>query len=511
MREQTPADRPNGHLATAPGSHRREQTDQTEQPPADPNIWKPVGDGAWVGSRASERYPVYTRGNAGEVYPEVFTPLSFSVAAQSGDLGFRNAVLRTGLVRRRDIDEAADVGVGNGVFGGYAYLNLTFARLVALRLFGARLEDVDVQFMGAGDPPAHRPDKRDRWILGTLRGMRYQWRTLRATDPPPELARDQQRVEEFLAGLPDPAAASDSELRGDIDELMPMFADLFEQHLVISGQAGLAVGTLTNLCGQYLDDPSLAVTLLSGLGDVESAEPAQAMWALSRIEPTSPEFDTAFAAFLAQHGCRGPNEWDTAFDTWETEPELARALVDRMRLADDSHEPARQTARLARERIEAEGEALARLSGIRQRVFRRVLRSARMFSRARSGPRRPSSAPSTAHVWPPRSSTADSSSVPAASAATCGTSPRASSTTTSPTRPRSPRPSAAGGACTPSCAAASHRSTSRERCRRSTRGSSGTPRWSRRRWARSSRDFPAARGRPPARPGSSPIRPTRPL
>jgi hypothetical protein len=40
-------------------------------------VWKPVGDGAWVGSRVSTRFPVYTRGNAGEVYPEVFRPLSF--------------------------------------------------------------------------------------------------------------------------------------------------------------------------------------------------------------------------------------------------------------------------------------------------------------------------------------------------------------------------------------------------------------------------------------------------
>jgi pyruvate,water dikinase len=213
--------------------------------------------------------------------------------------------------------------------------------------------------------------------------MRYQWRTLRATEPPPELARDQQRVEEFLASLPDPTTASDDELRGDIDELMPMFAGLFEQHLVISGQAGLAVGTLATLCEQYLDDPSLAVILLAGLGDIESAEPAQAMWELSRIDPDSPEFGPAFAAFLAEHGCRGPNEWDTAFDTWDTEPELARVLIDRMRLADESHEPARQRARLARQRIEAEGEALARLSGLRERLFRRVLRSARMFSQAR--------------------------------------------------------------------------------------------------------------------------------
>ena len=30
--------------------------------------WKPIGNGRWVGSDASERFPVYTRGKAGEVY-----------------------------------------------------------------------------------------------------------------------------------------------------------------------------------------------------------------------------------------------------------------------------------------------------------------------------------------------------------------------------------------------------------------------------------------------------------
>ena len=44
-------------------------------------IWKRIGDGEWVGSDRSEKFPVYTRGNAGEVYPEVFTPLSFSIAS----------------------------------------------------------------------------------------------------------------------------------------------------------------------------------------------------------------------------------------------------------------------------------------------------------------------------------------------------------------------------------------------------------------------------------------------
>ena len=42
---------------------------------------------------------------------------------------------------------------------------------------------------------------------------------------------------------------------------------------------------------------------------------------------------------IERFGSRGPNEWDTAFDTWETDPALALTLIDRMRAADDDHDP----------------------------------------------------------------------------------------------------------------------------------------------------------------------------
>lgn len=372
------------------------------------SIWKVVGDGQWVGSEPSRRYPVYTRGNAGEVYPEVFTPLSFSIAAEPSDQAFRNAVARTGLVSAKDLAEPPDVGVGSGVFGGYAYLNLSLARLAAVRLPGGEVDDVDTQYMGAGDPPPYRPDPRDRDRRASLRGLRYLLRTLRATDVP-TLRDDQRRVDDFLARLPDPADATDAQLRDDVDRLMPMFAELFENHLVVSGQAGLAVGTLTNLCDRFLGDARRAVALISGLGDVDSAAPSRGLWSLGRTVADSAEltaaydegvaglegrlrvaggadatrFVQAFDDFLVVHGCRGPNEWDTAFDTWETDPSLALALVERLRLADQSHDPTTQAIRLARRRTEAESEAVARLRRPQRRIFRTVLRSARLFTQAR--------------------------------------------------------------------------------------------------------------------------------
>ncbi|MDH3679641.1 MAG: PEP-utilizing enzyme [Acidimicrobiia bacterium] len=376
-------------------------------------IWKPILDGtgdteeSWVGHDASERFPVYTRGNAGEVYPEVFTPLSFSVAAEAGEKAMRNAILTSGLVRPKELEGIPiSTAIGSGVFGGYAYLNLSIQRLAAARTPGGKATDADVNYLGVGDPPPHEPLPGERNLVATLAGLRYLWRTVR-TDDLPELADDQRLVDEYLGMLSDPETSTDAELRSSIDELMPLFADLFERHLIVSFAAGMTVAVLTGLCDRQLDDPTLAVRLLAGLGDVDSAAPSRAIWELSRLAQATPAVAAAFDAgghglwerlqadpeaasfvdrfqvFLEQYGSRGPNEWDTAFDTWETDPALALTMVDRMFAADDSHDPVRQHRRLAEDAAEAEAKALAELPRLARWPFRKILAAARLYSRSR--------------------------------------------------------------------------------------------------------------------------------
>jgi pyruvate,water dikinase len=56
-------------------------------------------------------------------------------------------------------------------------------------------------------------------------------------------------------------------------------------------------------------------------------------------DATVADFVQAFDDFLYRYGSRGPNEWETRSPTWETEPELALAAIDRMRLVDASRSP----------------------------------------------------------------------------------------------------------------------------------------------------------------------------
>jgi rifampicin phosphotransferase len=53
-----------------------------------------------------------------------------------------------------------------------------------------------------------------------------------------------------------------------------------------------------------------------------------------------PAFAAQFAGFLRDFGYRGPSEWDIGADSWETRPELALGLVDRLRQLGDESAPA---------------------------------------------------------------------------------------------------------------------------------------------------------------------------
>ncbi len=376
-------------------------------------IWKPIGgstdpNDVWVGHDTSSLFPVYTRGNAGEVYPEVFTPMSFSVAAEAGERAMRAAILHSGLIRPDELDDVPiTTAVGSGVFGGYAYLNLSIQRTASARMPGGKPEDADMSFLGVGDPPPHTPIPGEKNWRASLAGLRYVVTLMRTTELP-ELAADQRRVEAYLAALPTLDGASDQDLRGATsDEFISFFEELFERHLKVSFGAGLAIGVLSNLCDRNFDDPELAVRLLAGLGDIDSAAPSLALWKLSRIANASPtvtaafdegvgglmarlralpdagRFLDAFAVFIAEFGSRGPNEWDTAFDTWETDPELALALIDRLRGTDESHDPERQLTKLSAERAQLEAETLARLDRVSRFFFTKALRAAQLYSQSR--------------------------------------------------------------------------------------------------------------------------------
>ena len=95
----------------------------------------------WVIDRQpSHRFPVYTRGNSGEVFPNVMTPMTGSLIGDASADGQTRAMRDLGLVIDKDF---AQLGAAStGVFGGYLYGNLSLIRVVSERMPGMSADDV---------------------------------------------------------------------------------------------------------------------------------------------------------------------------------------------------------------------------------------------------------------------------------------------------------------------------------------------------------------------------------
>ncbi|MEM7274562.1 MAG: PEP-utilizing enzyme [Actinomycetota bacterium] len=364
-----------------------------------------------VETALSEQYPFYTRANVGEVFPDPVVPLSFSFAFQDetklggSEIGFRRAYERIGVMEASEFPP--DECLFLGVVGGYAYLNASALRMLGHRAPGMTYKDIDDAFFGdaPGVPEFVARPGDDRPDLTEKIGATFNWAL--TTDGLPDVAAFEELVNRLRAERPDYGAMGDRELLDHVWALLDAhFCDLFTEHIYISFLATLPIGIITKVC-EAVGQPESTLKLLAGLGDVESAAPSMAMWELGRTVASSPmltsmfdagtagldaglrasddpaavEFCTGFDRFLFAYGSRGPNEWEVKSPTWETDPDLALAAIDRMRLAPDDAAPNLNNMARAAER-EAIGSALVEALAAdpeTQGQFAAALASAKVF------------------------------------------------------------------------------------------------------------------------------------
>jgi phosphohistidine swiveling domain-containing protein len=340
---------------------------------ADEKIWV-------VDDTPSTRFPIYTRGNIGEVFPVVVSPLTWPLYGSQAEMGWRDAFAKFGVLLDRDFG-TDPMGI-LGCYGGYGYLNASYIRVFAVRSPGLTVDDMDLMFFGESDAPPYAPQAGDKSVTASLKVVGTLLKTVN-TKSLPVLDEDKARVASFVGGIPPLETASDEQLLGVVGGFKAEFRRLFGDHILVTFQATAARGLLTQICDQKLGDASLPNRLLAGIGAVESAAPSFAMWEVSRLQAGSPEFDTAFARFLDDFGSRGPNEWEGSSETWGTKPALALAAIDCMRHAGDANSPLAQQERLAREREDATDDARRRLGRAARFQFDRALRASAVLSQGR--------------------------------------------------------------------------------------------------------------------------------
>jgi len=323
-----------------------------------------AGDRYYVtDSDLSDRFPLYTRANVGEVFPDPVTPLTSDTALWYAELGWRDAWVRMGAFEPDEFP--ADEFCQLGVQGGYCYLNASLIRLFGERAPGLSWQTMDETFFGAmpGITPYEEMEGDVRPDLSEKIGATFGWVFAQSKlSDLTELTEDRDETIALRAARPDFATWSELDLWQRYLELVPLHRKYFSHHLFTTYMATVPVGAISAVA-TAVGRPDLILPILSGIGEVDSAAPSHAMWAMSRLDPESAEFAEAFAQFLVDFGSRGPNEWESRSPTWETRPALALSAIDRMRGAPESANPALQNAERARQREAASAELLAMVEG----------------------------------------------------------------------------------------------------------------------------------------------------
>ncbi len=314
--------------------------------------------GRWIiDSPPASDFPIYTRGNIGEVFPDVVKPFSWSIwGIPFSEPGWRQALVNLGAF---DMDEFPDDAMAMlSVFGGYGYLNVTASRIFGVRAPGLTPEAIDASFFGGQDgvPPYAPKDtdvspKHEAKLLETI-----GW--VLSTQELPELDKMRSRTLELRDSRPDLSSLSDAELLAHTRKVTrDWWYPYWTRHIMATYHSMIpagAVGEVATAVGL----PELAADILTSDRPVDSARPALALWELSRSIRSDDNLRAAFEQngvaavwsqwdeFIAEFGFRGPNEWEMASIVWElddTSP--AQALAGMVRAPDTESPVAKKAAR----------------------------------------------------------------------------------------------------------------------------------------------------------------------
>ncbi|MHC6214437.1 PEP-utilizing enzyme [Rhodococcus ruber] len=319
-----------------------------------------------INDTVSKVFPLYSRANVGEIFPDPISPLNASAGFQHNlEPGWRDAFVACRVWDHDLYDATVEKNI-LPAFGSYLYINMSLMRLFGVRVPGMSPEAVDLQYFGdMPGIPSYESERRDFDDSPEFEATAGAWlleEVIGATGLP-EYDTDRQDVLRIRAERPDMTTLTDQQLRERITSFDAILRRLFKHHIEASLKSGVGLGAIAQIAAA-VGKPELALTLVGGIGDVDSTGPSKRMWTLSRAaqdpavaavfdagvtglydrlaastEPAVAQFRADLDAFLADWDFRGPAEWEIRALTWGVKPELALATIDRMRQVGDAEAP----------------------------------------------------------------------------------------------------------------------------------------------------------------------------
>ena len=365
-------------------------------------------DTRWIiEGQIDKRWPINTRGNVGEVFPEVLTALGYELGVIPAEAAWRDTYARLGIAAKGDFN--TDDPVIIGLYGGYAYLNLSYLRMMGVRAPGSSAEAIDVAFFGEGSPPPYELRKGDKSIGSTVRILRTVLKALGTRELPPVVDQAFEHVAEWEARRPD-LDAPDDVLLAYLLEFPVAFGPAFGFHMETTAIAAIVSGVLADAAAAA-GEPGLVTHLVGAAGDVKSAEYSQRLSELATLARESDVVNPAFAAgidgvldrlegvegagdfleafdaFISEHGHRGPNDWELSSRTWDNTPELALVALDRMRVTTHDMSPASRLGDDTSKRAAAVEKIRPHLKFMDKGNFDKALLAAPFWARGREATR----------------------------------------------------------------------------------------------------------------------------
>jgi pyruvate,water dikinase len=360
-----------------------------------------------VEGRIDPKWPINTRGNIGEVFPEVLTPLSYTLGVLAAEAGWRDAYRQIGILRRSDFKNDDPVIIG--LYAGYGYLNVSYLRMIGVRAPGSSPEAIDATLFGEGNPPPYVPRKGDKSLMSSLKILVTVIKALGAKSAPPAVAESYKLVADWEAQCP-PLDAADDVLLAYMGKFSAIFRQVFRNHIYTSSIAAVVSGVLADNA-KAAGAPGLATHLMGAAGDVLSASYSQELYEIAKLVrgnaavstafnagtsglvgrlksmPEAADFNKAFAGFIARHGHRGPNDWELSSRTWENTPELPLVAIDRMRFAEHDLAPAARLTNWEARQQAAIAKVLPHVKLMDKGNFKKAVKALPHWSRAREATR----------------------------------------------------------------------------------------------------------------------------
>jgi pyruvate,water dikinase len=341
---------------------------------------------------------VWTNANLKDVMPGLVSPFTWSLMRPQLEEGVRTQYAQMGfrvppecqVIRR---------------FWGRPYFNMSLFQQAAYTLYGTTPDKQIMQLGGAvvqgfTPPGALSRWQRLRWLGNILRFGRLADRMRKAA--PASFAAVEQHWRAFLPQIP---TLDRARLLQQFDTFASVTQPFLLQHLYLTAAMSGNFSHLHDLLAR-LEVPTaagLAAELMTGLGDVSSAEQSYRLWELSRLAQQSPQvmaflharqwhtwqealadtpFVSAWQVFLDTYGHRCLYEVEMANPRWREQPDYlfeVLAAYAALTQATAPFDPQGQ----ARRRQAAERDIMPRAAFWWRPWLRIVLRRTQTYSRLR--------------------------------------------------------------------------------------------------------------------------------